>query len=268
MSKGGAIVMREMVDMSTVPPSYEESIGGALNPSNAPPRYIRERDLSRGSSGVSAPVSVAPHIVRFNLAADRKAKLDATNVMMYIKMGMKNGLITPGLLEMDCAAYATMSEAANTWASERTSPVKGTVLHNVSAGDTIQGLSLKYGTTPSAIRALNTLGINGAIFGRQTIMVPVGYDNFAELQEGSADGDADAPPNPTMAEFQMLVKQAIVTTFQYQTQCVEEEAGIVCNLNDYHLARALTEYSADQKWQETPASKTKASSLKEFLARK
>ena len=152
--------MREMVDMSTVPPSYEESIGGALNPSNAPPRYIRERDLRRGrlvvdfssplpaaspflrptltpstpvnhplgpispftqphqrvcslslarltnqsllprSSGVSAPVSVAPHIVRFNLAADRKAKLDATNVMMYIKVSAVHAS-----LREPCARY-------------------------------------------------------------------------------------------------------------------------------------------------------------------
>jgi len=263
MSKAETTVMREMVDMSTVPPSYEETISGALNPTNAPPRYKREFDRRPAHQA-----AVPPHIARFNLAADRKAKLDATNLMMYIKMEMKNGLITPGLLEMDRVAYEAMIAAANTWASERTSPIKGTVLHNVSAGDTIQGLSLKYGTTPSAIRALNQLGINGAIFGRQTIMVPVGYTDFVEPQEGSADGDSDAPTNPTMVEFQIFVKQAIVTTFQFKTQCTEEESGIVCNLNDFHLARALTEYKADQKWQATPAAKTHSGSLSEFLSRK
>ena len=92
MSKAETTVMREMVDMSTVPPSYEETISGALNPTNAPPRYKREFDRRPAHQA-----AVPPHIARFNLAADRKAKLDATNLMMYIKVSTLHTLPPPNV---------------------------------------------------------------------------------------------------------------------------------------------------------------------------
>lgn len=248
-----------LVEITTVPPTYDETIAAEIE--CRAPSYPRVE-------ATQAPLASRPPTtssLAVAVDATRRSKLDAANVVVFVKMTMHNGLLTPGLLQKyHSGAYLELVKEANEWAANRDSVARGTVLHNVSVCDTIEGLSLKYGTNPAAIRNLNRLGINGSIFGRQSILIPVGPD--AICNEGTAEGVSAQIPNPTHEEFRYLIQHAIISSFQFRMGCTEEEARITCDLHDFDLDKAMQAHKSDQAWLQSDGKQTPAKTFHEFLS--
>jgi len=209
-----------------------------------------------------------------------KGKHIQSNVVLYVKVEFPKGFLTEGLLGLTAMSYASLVGKANTWMQQRASNINGTVLHNVEFTDNIQGLAIRYRTTPSRIRALNNLP-NGNIFGRQTLIVPATagtgpaasansnsiYED-EEPQQGQEDESSVAssttPPNPNFEEFQGFVQLSIFSAFQARTQLSDDECKAILQLNDFNLPYALKDFDESKQWQ-SAINRSAPQTLLEFI---
>eukprot|EP00040_Diaphanoeca_grandis_P029268 m.171106 g.171106 ORF g.171106 m.171106 type:complete len:287 (+) comp31634_c0_seq1:105-965(+) len=195
-----------------------------------------------------------------------------SNVVLYVKFEYAKGFLTAGLLDLSFFDYEKIIGKANAWAKQRASSVNGTVIHNVEFSDNIQGLAVRYRTTPSRIRTLNKLGVNGDIFGKQSIVVPAGPENEPsqsvpdeqeDENENSNNPNSIAPPNPDISEFKGFVQASIFSSFQARTQLSDDECKAMLQMNNFDIARALEDYADVETWHKN-VNKSVPKSLAEF----
>ena len=123
--------------------------------------------------------------------------LDDLIVRDLVRPGYLHAATGAVLIPASVHASAAVASATTTATPQGTSETpRGTRVHEVSASDTVQGLSVRYGITPAALLRLNRLPNPHAIHARQVLRLPPS----APTAGGMPSAVVAASPGPATAE--------------------------------------------------------------------
>lgn len=227
-----------------------------------------------GMQRINTPKSVQ-HQVRAGpqMTRGRIAQLEGASAVLYLRHCKDTGFESQGLCQISDDDYARLRKAADAWYEdycqtrapaggngERTPLPNGTILHLVTANDTIQGLAIKYDTTVKRIRELNHLPQGREIFERKELVVPIGHSNGKGMPFVT---------NPPVEEFRQVARYAAEREFCKATGCGEDEGWCYLEFNEYNVPKAIKDYKEDAEWDsqfDDSFDRAKPQTLEEFIA--
>eukprot|EP00041_Stephanoeca_diplocostata_P018338 m.383655 g.383655 ORF g.383655 m.383655 type:complete len:294 (-) comp20982_c1_seq1:204-1085(-) len=177
-----------------------------------------------------------------SISLARAAQLRYAPVITFLRESNQFG--RNGLCGISSQEYDLLRDEARSWFDDPTKLPKssteadgpgGTLLHTVTAKDTLQGIAIRYDTTVSRLRKLNKLPAGRHLFERKEILVPT------EIPDGST-------PDPDVAEFRLYVRHEAMKIFTSKNECTESEAWCYLEFNDFDLMKADAEFAADAQW--------------------
>eukprot|EP01100_Stratorugosa_tubuloviscum_P012592 TRINITY_DN6020_c0_g1_i1.p1 TRINITY_DN6020_c0_g1~~TRINITY_DN6020_c0_g1_i1.p1 ORF type:complete len:180 (-),score=80.16 TRINITY_DN6020_c0_g1_i1:120-659(-) len=103
------------------------------------------------------------------------------------------------------------------------------VIHQITGGDTLEGLAIKYNVQPNDIKRVNNIWNSKDIYALKNIYIPKTKTNFErELREAEES------------------KQQLISRFLNETQCVDPQIALkYLEDHKFFVERAIIAYSGD-----------------------